>query len=173
MQSSNRVIVPAMAYFQLRHACQRRVPSGTLRRHLFDGIMKMLEFLFCRFLLGIWLIFLVHWSLSYFTYMVVWNLVHGPWTLESSMKSYSPWSSTWCYFVRHIIMIPKKIRKRQHLYVNLAHLLTGLCLLDLKMHLQSFQGLWLKHFRSTFTKQWQYISMIGQYTICRKITANV
>ena len=66
-------------------------PARTLRRHLFDGIMEMLEFLFCQFLLGIWLIFLVRWSLSCFTYMVVWNLVHGPWTLEASMKAYSPW----------------------------------------------------------------------------------
>ena len=46
-------------------------PTGTLRRHLFDGIMEMLEFLFCQFLLGVWLIYLVHWSLSYFTYMVI------------------------------------------------------------------------------------------------------
>ena len=53
------------------------IPSdGTLRRH--------------QFILGIWLIFLIHWSLSCFTYMVVWNLVHGPWTLEGSMKAYSP-----------------------------------------------------------------------------------
>ena len=31
----------------------------TLQRHVFDGIMEMLEFLFCKFLLGIWLIYLV------------------------------------------------------------------------------------------------------------------
>ena len=35
----------------------------------------------------------------------------------------------------------------------------------IKIHLQSFQILWLKHSRSIFTKQWQYISMIGQYTL--------
>ena len=34
-------------------------PAGTLQRHVFDGIMEMLEFLFCKFLLGIWLIYLV------------------------------------------------------------------------------------------------------------------
>ena len=32
-------------------------PAGTLQRHVFDGIMEMLEFLFCKFLLGIWLIY--------------------------------------------------------------------------------------------------------------------
>ena len=108
-QSSNWGRVPARAEFQPRHACEGKVPAGTLRRHLFDGIMEMLEFLFCQFLLGIWLIFLVRWSFSCFTYMVVWNLVHGPWTLEASMKAYSPWSSTWGYFVRHIIMIPQEV----------------------------------------------------------------
>ena len=34
--------------------------DGTLQSHVFDGIMEMLEFLFCKFLLGIWLIYLVH-----------------------------------------------------------------------------------------------------------------
>ena len=34
-------------------------PAGTLQRHVFDGIMEMLEFLFCKFLLGIWFIYLV------------------------------------------------------------------------------------------------------------------
>ena len=34
-------------------------PAGTLRRHIFDGIMEMLEFIFCQFLLGISLIYLV------------------------------------------------------------------------------------------------------------------
>ena len=31
-------------------------PAGTLQS---NGIMEMLEFLFCKFLLGIWLIYLV------------------------------------------------------------------------------------------------------------------
>ena len=33
--------------------------TRTLRRHLFDDIMEMLEFIFCQFLLGISLIYLV------------------------------------------------------------------------------------------------------------------
>ena len=33
--------------------------ARTLRRHIIDGIMEMLEFIFCQFLLGIWLIYLV------------------------------------------------------------------------------------------------------------------
>jgi len=98
-QSSNRDRVPVEAEFQPgkvpvgaefssgRSSGQGRVPTGWYA----------------------WLIFLVRWSLSCFTYMVVWNLVHGPWTLEASMKAYSPWSSTWGYFVRHIIMIPQEV----------------------------------------------------------------
>ena len=43
-------------------------PAGTLQS---DGIMEMLEFLFCKFLLGFCLIYLVCLSVSGFAYMVV------------------------------------------------------------------------------------------------------
>ena len=33
------------------------------------------------------------------------------------------------------VPIAKEDRKKKHFYVNLAHLLTGLCLFNLKMHL--------------------------------------
>ena len=61
---------------------------------------------------------------------------------------------------------PKKTRKRRHLYVNLAHSPTKLCVLVSKMHLQDFQEFLAKHFKITSIKKGKYISTIGQSTPC-------